>query len=75
MDREQHPHAGATYELVHQKDGSFGVKVTIPDTHPTVVTGFSTEAAAEAWMPKHKQDVASGSNPSSREAFLRSGSP
>ena len=60
MDKGQHPHAGATYLLVRQRDGSFGVKVTIPDTHPTVVTGFETEAGAEAWIAKHKREVASG---------------
>jgi hypothetical protein len=34
------------------------VEVTIPDTHPTTVTSFTTEADAEAWISTHKQRVA-----------------
>jgi hypothetical protein len=66
MDKEPHPHKGATYRLVRQRDGSFGVKVSILGNHPTVVTGFATELAAEAWMAKHKQEVAQGNSLSRR---------
>ena len=60
--KKEHPHAGATYQIVQQLDGSFGVEVTIPDTYPTMVTGFSTEAAAAAWATKHKEEVANGNS-------------
>ena len=70
MNKEQHPHAGATYQLVHREDGGFGVKVTIPESHPAMVTGFATEAAAEAWMARHKQEIASG-NSLRRQTFSR----
>ena len=60
--KKEHPHAGATYQIFRQLDGSFGVEVTIPDTYPTMVTGFSTEAAAEAWATRHKEGVANGNS-------------
>jgi hypothetical protein len=56
MERD-HPHAGATYQVVAREDGGFGVEVTIPNSHPTMVTGFATEAAAEAWIARHKEGV------------------
>jgi hypothetical protein len=62
MDKGPHPHTGATYQLFRQPDGSFGVKVSIPDTHPTMVTEFATEVAAEAWVKNHKQQVALGNS-------------
>jgi hypothetical protein len=69
MDNHPHPHAGATYELVRQADGSFGVKVMVLNTHPTIVTGLATEAAAQAWIKRHMQRVASGDNPLKRRTF------
>ncbi|HVC53173.1 MAG TPA: hypothetical protein VND87_14225 [Stellaceae bacterium] len=45
------------------KDGEYGVEVMIPDTHPTRVTSFATEDAAEAWITQHKQQVAAGVPP------------
>ena len=59
MDK-QHPHTGATYRITLQSDGSFGIEVSIPDSLPTMITGFATEAAAEGWVAQHKQDIASG---------------
>jgi hypothetical protein len=52
-----HPHAEALYEVVALGAGGFGVKVSIPDTSPTMVSGFATEAAAEAWIVTHKSRV------------------
>lgn len=52
-----HPHAEATYHVVPLSDGAFGVEVRIPDTHPTRVTSFATEAAAEAWITQDKLRV------------------
>ena len=59
MDR-QHPHFGASYKIAERADGSFGVEVTIPDTHPVNVTGFGTQELAGEWVAKHKDQVASG---------------
>jgi hypothetical protein len=52
-----HPHAEARYEVVALGAGGFGVKVSIPDTNPTMVSGFDTEAEAEAWVASHKSRV------------------
>jgi hypothetical protein len=56
-----HPHAEAAYKLITQDDGGFAVEVTVPDTEPTKVTGFDTQAKAEAWIERHKANVATGS--------------
>ena len=52
-----HPHAEATYSVVPLVDGTFGVEVIVPDTHPTHIRGFATEAEAEAWIAAHKLHV------------------
>jgi hypothetical protein len=52
-----HPHAEATYRIVPQKDMTYGVEVSIPGTHPTMVTGLATEQDAAAWVERHKQRV------------------
>ena len=54
-----HPHAEATYRVVPLKDGTFGVEVVVPETYPTTVTKFATEAEAEAWITQHKIQVQS----------------
>jgi hypothetical protein len=53
-----HPHGEATYRVVSTASGAFAVEVTIPDTHPTTVSSFPTEQAAEAWIARNKQRVA-----------------
>jgi hypothetical protein len=58
-----HPHADAIYEVVPLDAGGFGVKVSIPDTNPTMVSGFDTVAAAEAWIASHKSRVHAQSRP------------
>ncbi len=45
----------ATYVIVPQPTGAFGVEVTIPGASPTMVTSFETEAAAELWIAGHRQ--------------------
>ena len=57
---QPHPHSGATYRLVLQVDYSFGVEVTIPGMSPTTVTGFASQADAERWIAKHREEVAAG---------------
>jgi hypothetical protein len=37
---------------------SFGAEVSIPGQRLATVTGFATEALAEAWVAKHKREVA-----------------
>lgn len=65
-----HPYAEALYEVVSLDAGGFGVKVSIPDAYPTMVSGFDTEAAAEAWVASHKSRVQAQSQP--RTIFRRS---
>ena len=55
-----HPHSGATYRLVPQADNSVEVEVTIPGMSPTTVTGTGSQAEAERWTAKHKDEVAAG---------------
>lgn len=57
MAERQHPHADATYRIVPQDDTTFGVEVTVPETHPTTVTSFATETDAETWIADHKRRV------------------
>jgi hypothetical protein len=53
-----HTHAEATYRIVTlPKEGAFGVEVVIPESLPTTVTEFATEAEAEAWIARHKSRV------------------
>ena len=54
-----HPHAEATYRVIPFENGSFGVEVSIPDSHPTRVSMFKTEAEAEAWIAEHRRQVES----------------
>jgi len=53
-----HPHADATYRVVPLPGGNFGVEITIPDSYPTTVSSFDTEAAAEQWIASNRQRVA-----------------
>ena len=55
--QKTHPHADATYSIVPQKDMTYGVEVSLPGTHLTLVTGLATEQDAAAWIEKHKQRV------------------
>ncbi len=55
-----HPHAEASYTVVPLPDGTFGVKVAIPETYPTTVSPFASAEEAEAWIVKHKTQVEAG---------------
>ena len=55
-----HPHAEATYRLIPGDNGSFSVEVAVPGTGPTKVSGFDSQAKAEAWIERHKANVATG---------------
>jgi hypothetical protein len=54
----RHPHAEATYRVISFEGTSFAVEVRIRDTHPTTVSKFATEAAAEKWMAEHRRRAA-----------------
>jgi hypothetical protein len=56
---KSHPHAEATYRVIALDGGYFGVEVAIPETYPTTVSRFATEAEAEAWIARHKSRVQS----------------
>jgi hypothetical protein len=49
-----HAHAGASYRTVPLKDGTFGVEISIPGTHPTTMSSFETESKAQEWIAGHK---------------------
>lgn len=53
----RHPHTEATYRVVPFDGTSFAVEVAIPDTQPTKVSAFATEADAEDWIAEHKRRV------------------
>jgi hypothetical protein len=52
-----HPHAAAVYRVISLEDGSFGVEVNIPDSYPTTVSPFATEADAQTWIVEHQRRV------------------
>jgi hypothetical protein len=56
-----HPHLDATYRLIPGDGDSFTVEVAIPGSAPTKVSGFDSQAKAEAWIERHKANVATGS--------------
>ena len=59
MDK-QHPHLGATYEVVRHTDDTFRVGVTIPGQQSVNVPGFPSEERANAWVSDHESSVATG---------------
>jgi hypothetical protein len=60
MADKPHPHEGATYRILELSDGTFAVEVTVPGSHPTKVTGLNDCASAEAWVSRHREQVAAG---------------
>ena len=68
-----HPHAEATYRVIAFDNGGFGVEVSIPDSHPTTVSMFKTEADAEAWITEHRRRVQSQTE--LRRGFRKSSGP
>jgi hypothetical protein len=65
-----HPHAEASYRVLTLDDGSFGVEVSIPDSHPTTITKFDSQNAAEAWISAHQDRVQNQSQ--SGQSFRKS---
>ena len=65
-----HPHAEAVYDVVSLDADGFGVKVSIPDTNPTMVSGLDTKDAVEAGLALHKSRVRAQSQP--RTIFRKS---
>jgi hypothetical protein len=68
----RHPHADAAYRVIRRDDGAFAVEVTIPDTNPTTVSAFASEAAAQEWIARHRDRVQQ--EPLTVRRFRRSGS-
>jgi hypothetical protein len=71
--KKAHPHAGAAYRVMPLSGGTFGVEVVIPDTDPTMVSGFATEAAAQAWVATHKKQASDKLSPTQRWRQSRGG--
>src|SRR5215471_1913851 len=67
--QKTHPHAEATYRVIPLDEGSFGVEVKIPETYPTIVSKFATEADAETWITDHQRRVQSHTQ--SRRSFTK----
>ena len=63
--QRSHPHAEAMYRVIPGGGGAFAVEVSIPESYPTKVSPFSTEADAEVWIAEHRRSVQS-EKPSSR---------
>jgi len=59
MAQRTHPHAEATYSVVPLANGTFSVQVVIPESYPTTVSPFATEADAKAWIGEHQRRVQS----------------
>jgi hypothetical protein len=57
-----HPHAEATYRVI-ASDGSFAIEVKIPDSYPTRISPFATEADAETWIAEHQRRIQSQMQP------------
>jgi hypothetical protein len=58
-----HPQAEAKYEVIPHGSG-FAVRVTVPETEPTTVSGFKDAEAARAWLDEQVARVqAIGSKP------------
>ncbi len=67
-----HPHAEASYQVISRPSGDFSVEVSIPDSNPTTVSSFASEADAAAWIARHKSRVEAQS--SATGWFRRQGS-
>jgi hypothetical protein len=59
MAHRTQPDAEATYRVIPTEDGAFAVEVSIPETYPTKVSPFATEADAHAWIAEHRRRVQS----------------
>jgi hypothetical protein len=75
MAKRTHPHAGATYRVLPLAEGEFGVEVTIPDTHPTMVRGFGSQQSADEWAHAHERRVLSSDGLQKRPKAFRRAPP
>jgi len=72
-----HPHAEASYRVISRPSGDFSVEVSIPDSNPTTVSSFASEADAVAWIAEHKSRVEAQSSATGwfRRQASRAGPP
>ena len=47
----------AIFRIFSQDDSSYAIEVVIPDSSPTTVSSFPSEAAAEKWIAGYKARV------------------
>jgi hypothetical protein len=47
------PTPEANYRIIPREDG-FAIEVSLPDTYPTIVSSFASEALAAAWIENHR---------------------
>lgn len=47
----------AVFRIFAQDDSSYAIEVVVPDSSPTTVSSFPTEAAAEKWIVGYKARV------------------
>jgi hypothetical protein len=47
----------AVFRIFAQDDSSYAIEVVVPESSPTTVSSFPTEAAAEKWIVGYKARV------------------
>jgi hypothetical protein len=47
----------AVFRIFAQDDSSYAIEVVVPDSSPTTVSSFPTEADAEKWIVSYKARV------------------
>jgi hypothetical protein len=47
----------AIFRIFAQDDSSYAIEVVVPESSPTTVSSFPTEAAAEKWIVGYKARV------------------
>ncbi len=57
--KKQHPHFGATYEILEQ-DGGYAVQVHFPQAAPATIRSLASRTDAERWIERHRAEVARG---------------
>lgn len=67
---DHHPHAHAIYRVAAQ-GGAFIVEVSIPDSYPTMITGFVSQEAADQWVTAHRGQASVGRTLKRRSVFRR----
>ncbi len=62
----------ASFRIFSQTDKSFAIEVEIPESLPTTVRSFATEAAAKAWVARYKEQVAKSDAGGNKRSWQRS---